>query len=695
MEGFKKCFVCQKESDTGLKMLVCSRLVCEDCLTAMNTTNETIARCLDRDGNLQTSTNNTKGVLNCLCQDTRNVIDVSRPIFEGELNNRFLDVPFELRDHKRFAESRFYSGKCFASDSNLPRLAHSENAVPLASAKIKFNEINGQTTPRSLCEKHDFEVMKFYCQTCKIRICRDCAILDHREHDFVYCKENFNSEESLHERLKKLLEHVEEKQVVLNEKLENIDFALERKSKEIEEAKMKIKAKALRVRELISDQEELLLSCLDGHMDNVTKNVKAQKSALESALDDVNHGLEIAQEIFKRNSSRPPSRKPQNGFTNLNQETPEQVKSNVGQINGVVIETCNHGNHPKKEDVSEFESEADFCDDISDDVDDDDGILLRTDEDADKTSEWTSDFNSLRRATMVDENLKISLPKNPTFDVSLVFGDEGSDQGKFHEPVGVTVSCDGTIFVADYNNDRIQVFDKKGEFLRSMTHSTTKTGRQVGFLCPTGLATDKSGNIIVAERGRHRITVINPEGHIQHKFGKLGKAHGQFRDPHGVSVDKRGRIIVADTTNNRIQVFDKNGEIIFAFGHKGEHVLDYPNYAIFHKGVFIVSDTDNDSVKIFDKEGQFLRTFGNGETFGAPSGLAVYKDDYILVCDFNNDCVKLFTLEGELVTKIGHEGTAPGEFSGPEAVVVTSDDKIIVTDKNNSRVQVFELNLES
>jgi uncharacterized protein YjiK len=54
----------------------------------------------------------------------------------------------------------------------------------------------------------------------------------------------------------------------------------------------------------------------------------------------------------------------------------------------------------------------------------------------------------------------------------------------------------------------------------------------------------------------------------------------------------------------------------------------------------------------------------------------------------------MFSLEGEFVTKIGCEGTAPGQFSGPEAVTVTSDDKIIVTDKNNSRVQVFELHKE-
>ncbi|XP_031573149.1 E3 ubiquitin-protein ligase TRIM71-like [Actinia tenebrosa] len=684
MEGVK-CFTCHREAKS-MKVFVSSRFVCEDCLTVLSKDRRC---CLDYESSLKPSSNNAEGVITELCQDTNNLSGVARPFFEGDVKDRLLNVPVQMKESKRAGERRYYPGKCFASDSNLPRLVYAENSIPIDSIKMSVHELNGQTTkPNGQCEKHDMEETKFYCQTCEIRICRDCAILDHRDHDFVYYKEHLEAEETPQERLKKLLDYAEQKQVVLNEKLQNLDSRLERKSKAIEEARIEIKSKTLKMKELISEQEDILMSCLEGHLLNVTRNVKSQKSALESALDDVNYGLEIAQEMIKKNSPRS-TRKFPNGLTNLKQRTSE-VKTTVVQMNGVATETGDHGNHPEKEAVSQFESEADFCDDKLEEEDDDD--------DDDDVLSMRESVKSLRGDSRIDDNLKVPLPKNPTFDVSLVFGVEGSGNGQFREPVGITVSSDGTIFVADYDNDRLQVFDKKGQFLRNMTHVITGTGRTVNFLCPTGLATDKSGNIVVAERGRHRITVISPEGHVQRKFGKLGKARGQFRDPHGVSVDKRGRIIVADTTNNRIQVFDQKGDLIFTFGHKGEHVLDYPNYAIFHKGLFIVSDTDNDSVKIFDKEGQFLRTLGNaekeGEPFGAPSGLAVYKDDYILVCDFNNDCVKMFSLDGEFVTKIGREGTSPGEFSGPEAVVVTSDDKIIVTDKNNSRVQMFELKMD-
>lgn len=268
------------------------------------------------------------------------------------------------------------------------------------------------------------------------------------------------------------------------------------------------------------------------------------------------------------------------------------------------------------------------------------------------------------------------------------------EAGQLEDPVGVTTNQDGSrVFVADYTNDRIQVFDSiTGQYIRTMNYVSTHTDRRTTFLCPTGLATDKTGNIVLAERGRHRVTVMTYDGHLKHKFGKMGKAYSQLRGPHGVSVDKRGRIIVADTSNSRIQVFDKDGDFIFTFGQKGEERLDYPTYAIFHKGLFFVSDTDDDTVKVYDKDGHYLRrlTCHTEGLFSAPSGLAIYQDDYILVCDYNNDCIKMFSLQGKFITKFGSAGSGPGQFSGPESVAVSRDHKIIVTDKNNGRVQIFE-----
>jgi len=47
------------------------------------------------------------------------------------------------------------------------------------------------------------------------------------------------------------------------------------------------------------------------------------------------------------------------------------------------------------------------------------------------------------------------------------FGTEGDEPGQFSSPTGIAVGPDGAIYVADYNQDRIQKFSNGGEFLLS------------------------------------------------------------------------------------------------------------------------------------------------------------------------------------------------------------------------------------
>ena len=39
------------------------------------------------------------------------------------------------------------------------------------------------------CEKHEGEIIKLYCKTCEEKICRDCTIVEHRQHDYVFARD--------------------------------------------------------------------------------------------------------------------------------------------------------------------------------------------------------------------------------------------------------------------------------------------------------------------------------------------------------------------------------------------------------------------------------------------------------------------------------------------------------------------------
>jgi DNA-binding beta-propeller fold protein YncE len=82
------------------------------------------------------------------------------------------------------------------------------------------------------------------------------------------------------------------------------------------------------------------------------------------------------------------------------------------------------------------------------------------------------------------------------------WGSEGSGDGQFFGPKGMEVAPDGSVYVADEGNDRIQKFTSDGTFLTKWGGTGTGDGL---FKSPRGIATDSSGNVYVADRLNHRI----------------------------------------------------------------------------------------------------------------------------------------------------------------------------------------------
>lgn len=73
-----------------------------------------------------------------------------------------------------------------------------------------------------------------------------------------------------------------------------------------------------------------------------------------------------------------------------------------------------------------------------------------------------------------------------------------------------------------------------------------------------GIAVDCVGNVIVTDKGNHRIQIFNPDFTKVRTIGKQGNAYGEFWNPTGVAVDCNGNIFVCDTGNERVQVIRYN-----------------------------------------------------------------------------------------------------------------------------------------
>ncbi|PIQ24247.1 hypothetical protein COW36_10530 [bacterium (Candidatus Blackallbacteria) CG17_big_fil_post_rev_8_21_14_2_50_48_46] len=270
-------------------------------------------------------------------------------------------------------------------------------------------------------------------------------------------------------------------------------------------------------------------------------------------------------------------------------------------------------------------------------------------------------------------------------------GQVGAGKGQFYQPRGLAIH-QGMIFVADTQNQRIQVFNKMGDWQYLIRSSS----QQEYLKAPCNVAVSKQGLIYVVDSGTCRIAVFDTSGRFIKAFGSTGKAKGEFSNPYGVAISSKDEIYVADTENSRIQVLDSNGQVSKIFGRPGTRPGEFKTpYAIAldSKDNLYVLDYGIPRIQVLDRHGICRLEFGkrgvrDGE-FSIPRGISVDLKGRIYVADTLNHRVQVFSPKGEFIESFGSKGRGPNDFWGPESIAVSDEGEIFVLDKGNSRIQVL------
>ena len=171
-------------------------------------------------------------------------------------------------------------------------------------------------------------------------------------------------------------------------------------------------------------------------------------------------------------------------------------------------------------------------------------------------------------------------------------GVKGKNELEFEQPRRLDISTDKyRIYIAKYGNDRIQCLNLNLTFnsfidsiygamdvkltsneivvlsarnpcvsLYTYSHQLIREmiprGEGNPIVSPFSLLLDKSFNILIADIGRHCVSIFSFEGELIHRFGKEGEKRGDFINPRGITIDVEGRIIVAsENPEHCVQLF--------------------------------------------------------------------------------------------------------------------------------------------
>jgi DNA-binding beta-propeller fold protein YncE len=279
----------------------------------------------------------------------------------------------------------------------------------------------------------------------------------------------------------------------------------------------------------------------------------------------------------------------------------------------------------------------------------------------------------------------------------------GDGQAQFNAPHGLAIAPDGSLYVADSNNHRIQKFDASKFLLAFGTYSGPNNPNPPPgtFNEPWGIAVGPDGSVYVADTWNHRIQKFDPNGNFLKAWGTAGQTDmngqtGIFWGPRDVAVGKDGRVYVTDTGNKRIQVFDADGVFLTQFGGAGVEPgrLDEPvGLAIDPSDNLVVNDTWNQRIQVLSPDGRPIRQWEVkgwlDQSVTNKPYVAVDRDGNIYTTDPTGFRVLVFAPDGTPKATFGDLGTDEKSFQLPIGIAVDGSGNVYVSDAELGRILKF------
>ncbi len=131
-------------------------------------------------------------------------------------------------------------------------------------------------------------------------------------------------------------------------------------------------------------------------------------------------------------------------------------------------------------------------------------------------------------------------------------GSFGNQLGQMNEPVGIAQGPDGSIFLADTWNGRIQQFMPE-LFAINEWPVTAWEGTSINNKPYT--AVDSAGRVYVTDPEGYRVLIFDAAGNYIGRFGSFGADSANFGLPNGIAIDAQDNVYIADAGNNRILKF--------------------------------------------------------------------------------------------------------------------------------------------
>jgi len=576
------------------------------------------------------------------------------------LSSKEMSLPMTVESHKpvncdvcRYkrheVRARDYCPVCAINLCELCKRDHDRHEPFQAHAAVPVTQCDRSALR---CEAHEAEYVRYYCSSCIAPLCAVCAVTEHVGHQtlelaLALC----GKQDSIDTAINKITEHVTQ----YEELLARLEDVCSIRDAAVKKTRAEVDRHAASIIAAVHARRQELLDEIDACHDSSQKAIDMERESSTTQLVSMKSLWKFAAKLTEPGQSLQllamygDVKKMIDGVTNA----PEpQLPREATQITMFV---------PKQQltlgDLKTCEISMDLVHRVTSAASDS-GIL------------------SPRASSPLCQAVKDDSTKVRWQTPRLLWKADktGHRPGEINEAYGVAVATDGTVIIAEWLNQRLQVFDFTG-------YSRDVVGQ--GHIQPWGIALTPDGLAIVTDEKERTVKVFDFNTGVLLTSWKKS----MFGWPRGVAVNTAGHVIVTDAQHSRHSVIIHlpDGQRVHEFGSQGSGNLQFhwPRYVTvdrLHDDHIIVSDGSNHCVKVFDSTGQFLLKFGSlGSGDGHlkhPRGVAVDPVGNIIVADQDNNRVSLFTGDGHFVRHIL-------SIHRPWGIAVNSSGALAVTHKQS------------
>ena len=514
--------------------------------------------------------------------------------------------------------------------------------VPLKShrvftvAELRSGKVNvGKGMKEEHCYEHKDQILRFFCNTCGIPICRDCTVLEHErpQHDYVHLE---TVTEDQMTQIGQLI-------VNCQDVTQQADVALEQADKIKTDLKTALnKANGMLWRATEYAKAQLLDNLQDAH-NLMTRNLRnienercgkidTEKTLLHNLKAKLHNATEMATQVIKSGSKHDLAL------------AYSALAGQMEQMQHTLIVPLNRG-------LSEVE---------------------------------------FRRYKTPQPAITLGYIRESKKGSWVLEGEIGGNDGdsKLYGARGITVSPEGDTVVADKESGKVKIFGPDGDYKHSLD---TTLGLKPGQTSnPWDVCISKEGHFFVTDQTAY-VKIFEPEGQYLRQFYTKSPdgitsvmTESQLR---GIVIDKKGYLLVGNSTQRYISKHTLDGEQISCM-----KVTLPPGFlAMTPENQLIISPlSTNPGVQIWDETGEPLTTIRAPPELDTwyPWGVCCSDDDIIYVNSYDTDKkggVYSFNVKGDY---LGCVTTAVTCAEGL-AIAGEDDNRLLVAQYNGNKVKIF------